>query len=67
MRFADVDTIHFSNKYKNSIESLVIKNANGNIGSYAFSNLTKMKTVDLCEGINEIKNDEFDLYIVNSK
>lgn len=46
-------------KYKNSIDSLIIKNANGNIGSYAFSNLTKMKTVELCEGINEIKNDAF--------
>lgn len=46
-------------KYKNSIDCLIIKNANGSIGSYAFSNLTKLKTVDLCEGISEIKNDAF--------
>lgn len=46
-------------EYKNSIDSLVIKNANGSIGSYAFSNMTKLKAVDICEGIGEIKNDAF--------
>lgn len=45
--------------FKTQIKRLIIINADGKIGSYAFSKLTSLKEVTICEGITSIGESAF--------